>query len=113
MTMSQVLPHLLKTNLETLKETPKNLNTASPRYNPNARCAYHSESPGHDTNDCWALKNKVQDLINAKEIEFDPPEMPNVITAPMPTHGQGINAIDDDHFVSSVDDLVTPLLTIK
>ena len=113
MTMSQVLPHLLKTNLETLKEAPKNPNTASPRYNPNARCAYHSKSPGHDTNDCWALKNKVKDLIDAKEIKFEPPEMPNVITTPMPRHGQGINAIDDDRFVSSVIDLVTPLLTIK
>ena len=109
MTISQVL----KTNLTTLKEAPKNPNTASPRYNPNARCAYHSESPGHDTNDCWALKNKVQDLINAKEIEFDLPELPNVITTPMPRHGQGINAINDDRFVSFVNDLITPLLTIK
>ena len=56
MTLSQVLPHLLKSNLVTLKGSPKNPNTASPRYNPNARCAYHSESPGHDTNDLWALK---------------------------------------------------------
>ena len=47
MTMSQVLPHLLKTNLATLKEAPKNPNTASPRYNPNTRCDYHSKSPGH------------------------------------------------------------------
>ena len=59
MTLSQVLSHLLKSNLVTLKEAPKNPNTASSRYNPNARCAYHSESPGHDTNDCWALKNKI------------------------------------------------------
>ena len=36
MTMSQVLPHLLKSNLVTLKEAPKNPNSASPRYNPNA-----------------------------------------------------------------------------
>ena len=71
MTMSQVLPHLLKTNLVTLKEAPKNPNTASPCYNLNARCAYHSESAGHDTNDYWALKNKVQDLIDAKELEFE------------------------------------------
>ena len=73
MTLSQILPHLLKSDLVTLREAPKNPNTASPHYNPNARCAYHSESPGHDTNDCWALKNKVQDLIEAKEIEFDAP----------------------------------------
>ena len=52
MTLSQVLPHLLKSNLVTLREALKNPNTASPRYNPNARCAYHSESPDHDTNDC-------------------------------------------------------------
>ena len=51
MTLSQVLPYLLKSNLVTLKEAPKNPNTASPRYNPNARRAYHSESPGRDTND--------------------------------------------------------------
>ena len=71
MTLSQILPHLLKSDLVTLREAPKNPNTASPHYNPNARCAYHSESPGHDTNKCWALKNKVQGLIEAKEIEFE------------------------------------------
>ena len=81
MTMSQVLPHLMKINLETLKEASKNPNSASPCYNPNARCSYHSESPGHDTNDYWVLKNKVQDLIDAKEIEFEASEKPNVITA--------------------------------
>ena len=32
-----------------------------------------SESPGHDTNNSWALKNKVQDLLEAKDIEFDAP----------------------------------------
>ena len=80
------------------KEAPMNPNTTSPCYNPNARCAYHFESPGHDTHDCWALKNKVQDLIEAKEIEFDPPETPNVITAPMPKHDQGVNAVDDNIF---------------
>ena len=63
MTPAQVLPHLLKLNLTTIKEAPKNVNTSSPHYHPNAKCAYHSDSVGHDTNDCWALKNKIQDLI--------------------------------------------------
>ena len=74
MSLSQILPQLLKNNLVTLKEAPKNSNTTSPRYNPNARCAFHSDSPGHSTDDCFVLKNKVQDLIDAKEIEFGPPE---------------------------------------
>ena len=31
----------------------------------------------------------------------------------MPKHGQGVNAVDDDLFVSYVDELVTPLLIFK
>ena len=113
MNLSQVLPHLLRSNLVTLKEAPKNPNTTSPHYHPNARCAYHSESPGHDTNNYWALKRKVQDLLEAKEIEFDAPEIPNVITAPMPKHGRDVNIVEEDMFVTLVDELVSPLLTIK
>ena len=100
--MSHVFPQLLKSNLVTLRDAPKNPNTASPRYNPNAWCAYHYETLGHDTNDCWALKNKVRDLIEAKEIEFDAPKNPNVITAPMPKHGSRINVID---VVSATEDV--------
>ena len=59
------------------------------------------------------MKNKFQDLIDAKEIEFDPPETPNVITAPMPKHDQGINVIDGDLSVSSVNELATPLPVVK
>ena len=113
MTLSQILPHLLKSNLATLKEAPKNPNTLSPQYHPNAHCAYHSEILSHDTNNCWALKNKIQDLIDAKEIEFDAPEKPNVISAPMPRHGHNTNAIEEDLFVTTVDELMTPLPTIK
>ena len=113
MTLSQILPQLLKTNLVIPKEAPKNPNTTSPMYNLNAHCAFHSDSPGHDTNDCWVLKNNVQDLIDAKEIEFDPLETPNVITAPMPKHGRGVNTVEEDVFMTSVEELVTPLMTIK
>ena len=74
----------------------------------NARCAYHSDSPGHDTNNCWALKNKVQDLIDAKEIEFEAPEKPSVITAPMPKHDAGVNAIEDDDEESEFDSWIYP-----
>ena len=60
--------------------------TSSLNYNLDAICVYHYGSPGHDTNDCWALKYKIQNMIDAKEIEFNPPKIPNVITAPMPNH---------------------------
>ena len=57
------------------------------------------------------MKNKIQDLIDAKEIEFEISERPNVVTAPMPKHG--VNAIDEDSFVVPVNDIVTPLMTVK
>ena len=31
----------------------------------------------------------------------------------MPKHGQGVNVVDDNQFVSSVDELASPLMTIK
>ena len=86
MPLSQALQHMLKMNPITVIGPP-NPKTSSPNYNPDARWAYHSGSPGHDTNDCWALKYKIQNMIDTKEIEFDPPETPNLITAPMPNHG--------------------------
>ena len=38
----------------------------------------------------------MQDLIDAKEIQFEAPKKPNVITAPIPKHDAGVNAIEDD-----------------
>ena len=52
-------------------------------------------------------------MIDAKEIEFDPPETPNVITAPIPKHDKGISVIDDILYVSTASDLNTPLLIIN
>src|SRR4051812_33089626 len=66
-TLAEALHQLLKAGLITLKDPPLKPNTLSHQYNPNARCAYHSDSIGHDTNDCWPLKNKIQDMIDAGE----------------------------------------------
>ena len=76
MPLSQALQHLLRMNLIALIGPHPNPKTSSPNYNPNAICAYHSDGPGHDTNDCWALKYKINNLIDAKEIKFGPPETP-------------------------------------
>ena len=61
---------MLKAELITLKAPPRNPNTASPSYHPNERCAYHSDGLEHDTNNCWALKNRIQDLIDEGVLEF-------------------------------------------
>ena len=113
MPLSQELQQFLKADLITLRDPPHNPNTSSPRYNPNARCAYHSNNPRHNTNNCWALKNKIQYMIDAKEIKFDPPETPNMITAPMPNHDKGVNTIEDVSYVSTVNYLTTPMMIVK
>ena len=68
--MSQALQHMLKLNLVTLKDPPRNPNTFAPTYHPNERCAYHSNSSGHDTDNCWMLKYKIQNLIDERVLEF-------------------------------------------
>ena len=70
MSQFQALQRLLRLNLITLRDHPQNPNTAHPAYDPNKRCAYHSACPGHDANECWALKNKIQDLIDEGTLEF-------------------------------------------
>ena len=61
---------MLKMNLVTLRDRPQNPNIASPHYNHGERCAYYSNSPGHNTDNCWTLKNKIQDLIDERALEF-------------------------------------------
>ena len=70
MPLSQALQHMLRMNLVTLIGPHLNPKTSSRNYNPDARCAYHSNSPGHDTDDCWMLKYKIQDLIDEGALEF-------------------------------------------
>ena len=69
---SLILRRLLEVKLIALKDAPKTLNITSLKYNPDERCAYHSDSPGHDTDDCWSLRNKIQDLIDGRVLEFMP-----------------------------------------
>ena len=52
-------------------------------------------------------------MIEAKEIDFDAPEKPNIITAPIPKHGRGVNVVDTDLFLTTVDEVSTPLMTVK
>ena len=68
--LSQALQHMMRMNMITPIRPHRNTKTFSPSYNPDARCAYHSDSPGHDTNDCWALKYKIQNLVNKGMLEF-------------------------------------------
>ncbi|XP_058784035.1 uncharacterized protein LOC131658797 [Vicia villosa] len=114
MTYAQVLQHLLKIEKITLRHAPNAPDTQSPNYNANARCAFHSGAAGHDTERCIALKNKVQDLLDQKIIQFTP--TPNIVNNLMPARGgSGVNVIESEEIsvVSDVGCLTFPLVSVK
>src|SRR3954467_11073867 len=78
MPLSQALQQLLNQNLITLLPPYSLPANPTPGYKYHARCAYHSNSPGHDTEDCGPLKHMIQDLIDCKIIDFNSPEKPHM-----------------------------------
>jgi len=63
-------------------------------YNPSATCAYHGGALGHSVEQCLALKNKVQSLIEARWLTFQE-DGPNIKANPLANHGGGaVNAIE-------------------
>lgn len=48
-------------------------------------CAYHSGIVGHDTEDCYGLKNKIEALIKEGAIQLAGPH-PNVSDNLLPNH---------------------------
>ncbi|XP_015163374.1 uncharacterized protein [Solanum tuberosum] len=74
----------------------KPVDTSSKFYRPDQRCAYHSSSVGHDTEDCINLKPKIQDLIDQNVVSLQT-VAPNVNSNPLPNHrGATINMIETD-----------------
>nr|XP_027093584.1 uncharacterized protein LOC113713985 [Coffea arabica] len=57
-------------------------------YDPQTVCTYHSGAPGHSTNDCRALKHKIQDMIEVGEIVLRKKgeQGPSINTNPFPEH---------------------------
>src|ERR1044072_8720760 len=71
MLYAQLLPQLLKFQLVELRIFT--MHGKLPRdYDENARCDFHSGAPCHDTENCMALKHKVQDLLDEGKILFTP-----------------------------------------
>ncbi|KAI5384969.1 hypothetical protein KIW84_071820 [Lathyrus oleraceus] len=70
---------------------------------------------GHHIENCRAFHHKVQDLIDAKTINFAP--VPNVVNNPMPQHGaHRVNNVEGDEaldLVVSIDEIQTPLDVVK
>ena len=55
-------------------------------YKENTSCDYHSGNRGHSLEDCTALKWRVNDFINRRELIFEDEDVPNVNENPLPNH---------------------------
>ena len=49
-------------------------------------------------------------MIDAGEFEFDPPETPNVITAPLPNPDETVNAVEDTDDDYDLDSWISPTI---
>ncbi|XP_070010905.1 uncharacterized protein [Nicotiana sylvestris] len=85
---STLFPKLVQMNL--LQPIPPNgQNPESPSYQQGVRCAYHSGVEGHDTNNCWTLKQAVENLLEQGKIVLKDNDVPNVTNNPLPAHNNG------------------------
>ncbi|XP_050877108.1 uncharacterized protein LOC127080861 [Lathyrus oleraceus] len=85
---------------------PRELPTTSPPFNhshnPNATHAFHAGYIGHSTEDCWALKKRIQELIDQEILSFSE-ENTNVKANPLPNHGgAAVNAVIEEENVESI-----------
>uniref|UniRef100_M1DGW6 Gag-pro n=1 Tax=Solanum tuberosum TaxID=4113 RepID=M1DGW6_SOLTU len=75
---------------------PKPVDTSSKFYRADRRCAYHSNSVGHDTEDCINLKHKIQDLIDQRVVTLQT-ATPSVNSNPPLNYGKAtINMIETE-----------------
>lgn len=113
---TELVPYLIHVGAIVPKEIPVTTPPFRPKHDPNASCAYHVGFIGHSTEDCWALKYKIQDLINQEILTFSE-EKPNVKTNPLPNHGGAtVNAVVEEETTESVlraEDVKTPLSVVS
>ena len=76
-------------------------------YRLDQRCAYHSNSVGHDTEDCINLKYKIQYLIDQDVVSLKP-ATPNVNNNPMPNHRDGNVSMIEKMVIGVGQKLITP-----
>ena len=121
MSYANLLQRLLDRKLVTLRNMPAPNGRLPANYDANARCEFHSGGVGHNIENCYAFKCKVQDLLDSQQINFIPnPNTPNVVNQPMPPHGGGaiVNAVLDSsgevlNSVMDVNLVTTPLTFVK
>jgi hypothetical protein len=78
MKYAYLLPSLLEKNLVQTIAPPRVLNKLPNWYRSDCSFAFHQGAPGHAIEHCYALKAKVQKLIEDNTWSFEDPD-PNVL----------------------------------
>ncbi|KAI5389174.1 hypothetical protein KIW84_074722 [Lathyrus oleraceus] len=88
----ELYPSLIERKLITPRDPPPI--PANPQwwYKPDQHCVYHYGAPGHDVENCFPLKTKVQDLMRYGILSFKDAG-PNVKKNPLPEHGNSVNMV--------------------
>ena len=87
MTYAELYPSLIERKLITPCDPPAIPTNPQWWYKPELHCVYHSGAPGHDVENCYPLKTKVQDLVRSGILCFEHVG-PNVKKNPLPEHGK-------------------------
>ncbi|KAI5396100.1 hypothetical protein KIW84_062339 [Lathyrus oleraceus] len=92
MSYAELYPSLLERKLITPRDPP--VVPANPQwwYKPDQHCVYHSGAPGHNIENFYPLKTKVQDLMRCGILSFED-SGPNVTKNPLPEHGRSVNMV--------------------
>jgi len=112
---TELLPTLLHNSLVTVSPMKPVQPLYPKNYDANAKCDYHDGEIGLSTERCFALKHKVQALIDAGWISFKE-DKPNVEANPLAGHASSsTNAIIEDErydMVRGVNMIQTPMKKI-
>ncbi|XP_050913604.1 uncharacterized protein LOC127128392 [Lathyrus oleraceus] len=89
MTYAELYPSLIDRKLITPRDPPVVPANAQWWYNPELHCMYHFGAPGHDVENCFPLKTKVQDLVRSGILFFEDVGL-NVKKNPLLEHGKAV-----------------------
>ncbi|PKI75844.1 hypothetical protein CRG98_003759 [Punica granatum] len=58
-------------------------------HNQNMHCEFHQGALGQTLDTCWRLRDRIQEMIDARQISFNEVKQSNVRVNPLPDHGSG------------------------
>ncbi|XP_050877446.1 uncharacterized protein LOC127081206 [Lathyrus oleraceus] len=98
----ELVPYLIHVGVIVPRELPATSPPFNRIHNPNATSVFHAGYIEHSIEDCWALKKRIQELIDQEILSFSE-EKPNVKTNPLPNHGGAtVNAMIEEEATESI-----------